>query len=150
MVTVCMEMLEYDEDYDMELVGDFTTLTLLEVCQQKGGNFADRAKAIQQRLTEDLEHSTYSAVEFERELKKRTGDMQGVIMPVVFTSGLGIEQWNEGKWLGKLTYNISQTPQVWLDHEVVEMDGCLCLFWDAVEELFYPGMLDDMFHQRRE
>lgn len=82
MVTVCMEMLEYDEDYDMELVGDFTTLTLLEVCQQKGGNFADRAKAIQQRLTEDLEHSTYSAVEFERELKKRTGDMQGVIMPV--------------------------------------------------------------------
>lgn len=66
--------------------------------------------------TEDLEHSTYSAVEFERELKKRTGDMQGVIMPVVFTSGLGIEQWNEGKWLGKLTYNISQTPQVWLDH----------------------------------
>ncbi|WP_368223328.1 amino acid adenylation domain-containing protein, partial [Blautia wexlerae] len=129
-----------------ELVGDFTTLTLLEVCQQKGGNFADRAKAIQQRLTEDLEHSTYSAVEFERELKKRTGDMQGVIMPVVFTSGLGIEQWNEGKWLGKLNYNISQTPQVWLDHQVVEMDGCLCLFWDAVEELFYPGMLDDMFH----
>ena len=50
MVTVCMEMLEYDEDYDMELVGDFTTLTLLEVCQQKGGNFADRAKAIQQRF----------------------------------------------------------------------------------------------------
>lgn len=72
--------------------------------------------------------------------------MQGVIMPVVFTSGLGIEQWNEGKWLGKLNYNISQTPQVWLDHQVVEMDGCLCLFWDAVEELFYPGMLDDMFH----
>lgn len=128
------------------LVGDFTTLTLLEVCQQKAGSFADRAKAIQRRLTEDMEHSAYSAVEFERELKKRTGDMQGAIMPVVFTSGLGIEQWNEGKWLGKLNYNISQTPQVWLDHQVVEMDGCLCLFWDAVEELFYPGMLDDMFH----
>lgn len=128
------------------LVGDFTTLTLLEVCQQKEGSFADRAKAIQRRLTEDMEHSAYSAVEFERELKKRTGNMQGAIMPVVFTSGLGIEQWNEGKGLGKLNYNISQTPQVWLDHQVVEMDGCLCLFWDAVEELFYPGMLDDMFY----
>lgn len=128
------------------LVGDFTTLTLLEVCQQKEGSFEERAKAIQRRLTEDMEHSAYSAVEFERELKKRAGDMQGAIMPVVFTSGLGIEQWNEGKWLGKLNYNISQTPQVWLDHQVVEMDGCLCLFWDAVEELFYPGMLDDMFH----
>lgn len=128
------------------LVGDFTTLTLLEVCQQKEKSFADRAKAIQRRLTEDMEHSAYSAVEFERKLKKRTGNMQGAIMPVVFTSGLGIEQWNEGTWLGKLNYNISQTPQVWLDHQVVEMDGYLCLFWDAVEELFYPSMLDDMFH----
>ena len=64
---------------------------------------------------------------------------------LVFTSGLGVEQWNEGKWLGKLNYNISQTPQVWLDHQVVEMDGCLCLFWDSVDELFYPGMLDEMF-----
>ena len=71
--------------------------------------------------------------------------MRGAIMPVVFTSGLGVEQWNEGKWLGKLNYNISQTPQVWLDHQVVEMDGCLCLFWDSVDELFYPGMLDEMF-----
>ena len=43
--------------------------------------------------------------------------IKGLILPrFVFTSGLGIEQWNEGKWLGKLTYNISQTPQVWLDH----------------------------------
>ena len=71
--------------------------------------------------------------------------MRGAIMPVVFTSGLGVEQWNEGKWLGKLNYNISQTPQVWLDHQVVEMDGCLCLFWDSVDELFYLGMLGEMF-----
>ena len=25
------------------------------------------------------------------------------------------------------------------------MDGCLCLFWDSVDELFYLGMLDEMF-----
>ena len=110
-----------------------------------GNNFAERTKAIQKQLTEDLEHTAYGAVELERELKKKTGNMRGAIMPVVFTSGLGVEQWNEGKWLGKLNYNISQTPQVWLDHQVVEMDGCLCLFWDSVDELFYPGMLDEMF-----
>ena len=126
------------------LVGDFTTLTLLEI-KNAGNNFAERTKAIQKQLTEDLEHTAYGAVELERELKKKTGNMRGAIMPVVFTSGLGVEQWNEGKWLGKLNYNISQTPQVWLDHQVVEMDGCLCLFWDSVDELFYPGMLDEMF-----
>lgn len=127
------------------LVGDFTTLTLLEVCERKGSTFEERIKAIQRQLTEDLEHSSYSAIEFERELKKKSTNMQGAIMPIVFTSGLGIEQWNEGKWLGKLSYNISQTPQVWLDHQVVEMDGKLCLFWDSVDELFYPGMLDGLF-----
>ena len=73
------------------------------------------------------------------------GATEASIWSVVFTSGLGVEQWNEGKWLGKLHYNISQTPQVWLDHQVVEMDGSLCLFWDSIDELFYPGMLDEMF-----
>src|SRR5699024_185246 len=127
------------------LVGDFTTLTLLEIHDNEGENFEMRARGIQKQLSKDMEHSSYSAVELERELKKRQGNPQGSIMPVVFTSGLGIEQWNEGKWLGKLHYNISQTPQVWLDHQVVEMDGGLCLFWDSVDELFYPGMLDEMF-----
>ena len=128
-----------------ELIGDFTTLTLLEIHDRNGESFQKRAKAIQKQLFEDMEHSAYSAIELERELKKKQGNQQGSIMPIVFTSGLGIEQWNEGKWLGKLHYNISQTPQVWLDHQVVEMDGGLCLFWDSVDELFYPGMLDEMF-----
>lgn len=127
------------------LVGDFTTLTLLETRDKEGKNFEERTKSIQCQLTADLEHSTYNAVEVERELKKNQENSQEAIMPVVFTSGLGVEQWNEGKWLGKLHYNISQTPQVWLDHQVVEMDGSLCLFWDSIDELFYPGMLDEMF-----
>ena len=52
------------------LVGDFTTLTLLEI-KNAGNNFAERTKAIQKQLTEDLEHTAYGAVELERELKKR-------------------------------------------------------------------------------
>ncbi len=128
-----------------QLVGDFTTLTLLEVRAGKAESFAERVKAVQKQLTRDLEHSFFSAIELERELKKQAGSGQDSIMPIVFTSGLGMDQWNEGQWLGKLTYNISQTPQVWLDHQVVEMDGELCLFWDSVDELFYPGMLDEMF-----
>ncbi|XOS92275.1 hypothetical protein ACLMAB_29215 [Brevibacillus laterosporus] len=42
-------------------------------------------------------------------------------------------------------YNITQTPQVWLDHQVVEQDEELLLIWDAVEGLFPEGMLADMF-----
>lgn len=128
-----------------DLVGDFTTLTLLEIKNSKENNFINGAKVIQNQLMEDLEHTFYSAVEVERELKRKSGNSTGSIMPIVFTSGLGIDQWNEGKWVGELVYNVSQTPQVWLDHQVVERDGGLCLFWDSVDELFYPGMLDEMF-----
>lgn len=129
-----------------ELVGDFTTLTLLEIKNSKEKSFLERAKNVQKQLIKDLEHTLYSTVDLERELKKQTGNMKSSIMPVVFTSGLGINQWNKDKWIGKLVYNVSQTPQVWLDHQVVECDGCLGLFWDSVDELFYPGMLDEMFN----
>lgn len=127
------------------LVGDFTTLTLLEVKNGAKKTFLARARKLQEQLMDDLEHTSYSAVDLERELRKKTGNTRGSIMPVVFTSGLGIDQWRDGKWIGKLVYNVSQTPQVWLDHQVVERDGGLGLFWDSVDELFYPGMLDEMF-----
>ncbi|WP_258007506.1 hypothetical protein, partial [Pseudomonas syringae] len=40
-----------------------------------------------------------------------------------------------------------QTPQVWLDHQVYESEGDLCLNWDAVEALFDPNVLRAMFDQ---
>ncbi|WP_042693270.1 AMP-binding protein, partial [Azospirillum sp. B506] len=40
---------------------------------------------------------------------------------------------------------ISQTPQVWLDHQTYPTPDGLLLNWDAVEDLFPPGLLDDMF-----
>ena len=128
-----------------ELVGDFTNLTLLEIKHIKGSSFIDRAKAIQKQLIRDLEHSLYTAVEFERELRQRDRNLKDSIMPIVFTSGLGINQWEDDKWIGKLTYNISQTPQVWIDHQIVEQNNGLTLNWDSVDELLSKEMLDKMF-----
>ncbi|MCH3963494.1 MAG: amino acid adenylation domain-containing protein [Clostridium sp.] len=127
-----------------KLVGDFTSLTLLELKNIENSSFIDRAVQIQKQLSMDLGHSLYSAIEIQRELRKKR-NISGSIMPVVFTSGLGIEQWKEEKWPGKLIYNISQTPQVWIDHQVIEKDENLYLIWDSIDELFYHGMLDDMF-----
>ncbi|SHM60400.1 non-ribosomal peptide synthetase [Ruminococcus flavefaciens] len=126
------------------LVGDFTTLTMLEIDSSGTNCFADRAKKIQKQLFNDLEHSFFSGVEMQRLLTRKANN-RNVNMPIVFTSGLGIDQWNEGSWIGKLVYNISQTPQVWLDHQVVERDGALCLFWDYVEALFDQDMIREMF-----
>ena len=70
-------------------------------------------------------------------------------MPVVFTSVLPHQpQASDPRpmaWLGDVVYRISQTPQVWLDHVVFEEAGALVYNWNAVEELFPEGLLDDMF-----
>lgn len=132
-----------------ELVGDFTTLTLLAVELSAGNTILERGRSLQQQLLRDLDHPYVGGVAVQRELAKLTGEQNGVTMPVVFTSALGVDQWSgagtDGKWLGKLVYNITQTPQVWLDHQVVEQDGELLLIWDAVEGLFPEGLLADMF-----
>ena len=68
------------------------------------------------------------------------------MLPVVFTSLLALDAPTAPLApLGTLTYALSQTPQVWLDHQVSEQAGALILCWDAVAALFPPGLLDDMF-----
>jgi non-ribosomal peptide synthetase component F len=39
---------------------------------------------------------------------------------------------------------LSQTPQVWLDHQVYKVEDAVLLAWDAVDELFPQGLVDDM------
>jgi amino acid adenylation domain-containing protein len=68
-------------------------------------------------------------------------------MPVVFTSTLGPDANASAPaaWLGELVYGISQTPQVWLDHQVGEDGDALAFNWDVVDELFPDGLVDAMF-----
>jgi yersiniabactin nonribosomal peptide synthetase len=126
------------------VVGDFTSLTLLEAHFPETRRFLEQAVQIQKQLAADLEHALYSAVDMQRELRRLHG-RNGSVMPIVFTSGLGIDQWEDGKWPGTLAYNISQTPQVWIDCQVVEKNGGLALSWDVLDELFPSGLADEMF-----
>ncbi|MGO2415682.1 MAG: amino acid adenylation domain-containing protein, partial [Cobetia crustatorum] len=70
-----------------------------------------------------------------------------VIAPVVFACNLGtpLVDAPTKAVLGELHHMISQTPQVWLDHQVYDHEGGLLLVWDAVEDLFPTSLLDDMF-----
>ncbi|MFD3698352.1 amino acid adenylation domain-containing protein [Streptomyces sp. NPDC058646] len=130
------------------LVGDFTALSLFEVDGGCRGAFGERARRLQKRLWEDLEHRLVSGVRVARELMQRRGAAEAA-MPVVFTSELGAAEDGGGAALRELgaevVHTITQTPQVWLDHQISEDAGRLRLTWDAVEALFPAGMLDDMF-----
>ncbi|MCL6754535.1 amino acid adenylation domain-containing protein [Nostoc sp. CCCryo 231-06] len=130
-----------------EIVGDFTSLTLLAVDNSQPQPFEVRAQRLQKQLWEDLDHSYVSGVQVLREWSKIQGG-DTILMPVVFTSNLGQKEITSSSALskfGELVYSVSQTPQVVLDHQVYEDGGTLILTWDTVDEVFPEGMLDDMF-----
>jgi amino acid adenylation domain-containing protein len=137
------------------VMGDFTSTVLLGVGNCDQATFEARALNLQQQLRADLDHSSVSGVQIIRELNKMRHGESGATMPVVFTSLVGTPSpaddsvptaWlGESAWLGENIYTISQTPQVWLDYQAREQAGALVFNWDAVEELFPAGLLDDMF-----
>ncbi|HDU0748746.1 TPA: hypothetical protein REP73_002424, partial [Staphylococcus pseudintermedius] len=128
-----------------KIVGDFTNLTYLEVRKSTDNTLLGKAKMLQKQLAEDTKHNSYSAVEFGRELRIKYNNDREALMPIVFTSGLGLSEGRKDVWMGELVYSISQTPQVWLDHQVMEMDGNLKIIWDSIDEIFTTQMLDEMF-----
>ncbi|CAM2064444.1 Amino acid adenylation domain-containing protein [Sulfidibacter corallicola] len=138
--------LPFHPDVD-RLVGDFTSVLLLEVDQSQPATFAERARALQERLWLDWEHRFVSGVRVLREIARQNRETTKN-MPVVFTSMLGMESKREATDLEAdldRVFTLTQTPQVWLDHQVAEQDGTLVYSWDAVSGLFPPGYLEDMF-----
>jgi len=129
-----------------EILGDFTSLLLLAVDHSLPATFEQRAKCLQEQLWCDFEHRYYSGVRVLRDLARVQGSTVQAMMPVVFTSILGRKTTTTypAPWQEPI-YFATQSPQVWLDHLVLEEAGNLVLYWQAVEALFPPGLLDAMF-----
>jgi pyochelin synthetase len=136
-----------------EVIGDFTSVILLESRPEAEDSFAARAKRLHHQLMDDLGHSTYSGVRVVRERARRFGGRPGAAMPVVFTSMIGFDSdsnlTESARMFGEVVYGASQTPQVWLDYQVLEDQGELLVNWDFVDELFPAGMLEEMFLAHR-
>ncbi|MCP4996871.1 MAG: amino acid adenylation domain-containing protein, partial [Gammaproteobacteria bacterium] len=130
-----------------KIVGDFTTTNLLAIDHSIPEPFIVRARRIQQQLWQDLEHRHFNGVRVLREMSRQSENDKNRLMPVVFTSslGLGEDDFANIAGLGEQVYGISQTPQVWLDHQVFEQEGALLFNWDVIEELFPSGLLKNMF-----
>lgn len=125
------------------LVGQFASFVLIAIDRSSPGSFVARARRIQKCLWEALDHRHFGGVRVIRELAAVRGRSTKALMPVVFTSVL--KDMGGMDWLGQLVYSISQTPQVWLDHQVFEKNGALLLIWDVVKELFADSVPEDMF-----
>lgn len=141
-----------------KVVGNFSATTLLEIDSSALDGFAVRADRIQKQLWNDLEHSHVSGVEVLRELHRARGGGGRASMPVVFASTVNFAAKEDSAAATGLAQHLTalgsagrevstsiRTPQVWLDHQVVEDAGALMVNWDVVEEIFPEGMIDAMF-----
>ncbi|GAA4004650.1 hypothetical protein GCM10022247_27100 [Allokutzneria multivorans] len=124
-----------------EVVGDFTSVNLLEVDWSAGTTFAERAAVIGTQLFDDLDHRLYSGVEVIRELARRRG-REAALMPIVFTSAIGIGSTMTGCFDG---FGITQTPQVFIDCQAMDDADGLRVNWDIRDGVFPDGLVDDMF-----
>ncbi|MFF0717652.1 amino acid adenylation domain-containing protein [Micromonospora sp. NPDC003816] len=140
------------------MLGNFSTTSLLEVDSTRTDDFGTRAVRVQRQLWSDLEHSQFSGVQVLRELNAAGGGSARATMPVVFASTVNFAAKDDGAAATGLAQHLLdlgsggrevassiRTPQVWLDHQVVEDAGALVVNWDVIEELFPAGMIDAMF-----
>ena len=129
-----------------DIVGDFTSLIVLAVENTGLASFEARARSLQEQLWSDLDHSHYSGIRVLRELARAQGSVIKAVMPIVFTSLLiqDTAHPHPAPWQ-ETVYCVSQTPQVWLDHQVLESDGALVFHWESVDSMFPDGMIDAMF-----
>ena len=129
------------------VVGDFTSLILVSYNALDGNSWLDRARRLQAQIWKDLDHQEVSAVRVLREIA-RANSREVKPVPVVFTSMLGVADAlaKSVKWPD---FTCSQTPQVWLDHQVIDLEDGLLLSWDYVEELFSADLILTMFAEYR-
>ncbi|ONK09531.1 Phenyloxazoline synthase MbtB [Streptomyces sp. MP131-18] len=129
------------------VVGDFTSVSLIGHRPAPDEDWPTAAHRLQRVMGEDLDHREESAIWLMQELARRTGTVEAA-MPVVFSSSVGVGD-REVKDLSETfpakVFGISQTPQVMLDNQVTEAADGIVVSWDAIEDLFLPGVLDAMF-----
>lgn len=123
------------------ILGDFTTINLLNIDIKSQESFIDNAKSIQAELIENMEHDLFTGVEVLRELRKAHTN-KDYFLPIVFTSSIGAID-NRFDYLEMGDYGISQTPQVFLDCQVMEINGDLQINWDIRKGIFPTNLIEN-------
>ncbi len=137
-----------------QVVGNFSSTLLLEVDFRQARSFGERARALQEQLWSHLELQV-SGIRVLREHHRQAAGATPMTVPVVLASTLdlgprGAVPTTEESLRGEIVFGCLQTPQVWLDHQISEdRDGVLWFNWDAVEELFPAGLVQEMFDAHR-
>lgn len=136
----------FHKDID-RIVGDFTSLMLVEVDCTETDNFEKKIIIMQKIVANTIEHRHYDGVEIIRDIARHKKLAAQAIMPIVFTGNLSESNSIDNPWelFGKTRFGTNQTSQVYLDNQVVEFDEGLQVTWDYVDALFDKEQISNMF-----
>lgn len=144
--------LPFHEDVNA-IVGDFTSIILLDIKLTEHLSFWEKARIVQETLLDALTHRHYDGIQVIRDLAKYNKTVNKAIMPVVFTSAIfdtdDASQNTASPEIGreKDGRGTAQTSQVYLDNVVSEENGILSIKWNYVEQLFDAPVIAKMFEQ---
>jgi nonribosomal peptide synthetase protein BlmIV len=125
-----------------KVVGDFTGLLPFIVDGlDTTVSFAEHAALIQRLLWEDLSHFGPTTTGHLRAILRSQRGAAGAL-PIVFTSHIGTD-FELGEW--RIVGSQTETPQVWIDHQLVEVNGSLLFFWEVAVGLFDDELVERLF-----
>ncbi|OBF55314.1 hypothetical protein A5787_03200, partial [Mycobacterium sp. 852002-50816_SCH5313054-b] len=126
------------------LIGPFSDFMPAGIDWSPSGSFAQRTQRLRDQLFDDLDHREVGGIQVLREFARNKAISPAEAkVPVVFTPVL--RELSVFDWLGEPICGVSQTPQVCLDNQSFLRDGGLAFHWDAVDDFFAPGVVEDMF-----
>ncbi|MGV0421678.1 amino acid adenylation domain-containing protein [Corynebacterium simulans] len=132
--------------------GDFTGVILIPVKAAADYDLRWWTAELRDRLLGHMA-AGYSGVSLLGAIARHRGLPVGqAIAPFVYTSLLfgegsaaGDGSGRDAHVLGDVDYAISQTPQVLLDNQVMEVGGRINVAWDFVEQILEPELVEDIF-----
>jgi len=132
-----------------KIVGPFISTIIFTVDKRGGRSFEDLIKYNDERIWQNLDHASVSGIRVLRELKARRKIPGSLYLPVVFTSLINSvtreSAPEKGGFVMKPSFTVTQTPQVYLDHQVLEQDGKLTFSWDVGEGYFGSEVIRGLF-----
>lgn len=126
------------------IIGDFTSISLLSTDFSGKASFSERATEINKTLFEVLDNHLYSGIEVLRE-KARSNGGEKFFMPYVFTSAVSLINSEGNGMKGVYRSGITQTPQVFIDCQVMDGEFGLQVNWDIRKGIFPDGIPEKMF-----
>lgn len=129
------------------MTGNCSNTTLIDCAQ--GDSFVEQARRLQASLAERISHASVSGVSLIRKLQQ-AAQTEGPAAPFVFTSGISsgrpVLPADHTRRFELISSHL-RTPQVWMDHQVIESHEGLIYYWDYVEKVFADDVVEAIFER---